>query len=531
MANVRFFISSDSITRRECVVITKGLFGWEPEREQIFFRHTPKSAFRFVGVEFTDVYALTDVCEEITVEVERRCAAAWEPYWMGTFVKTDCRFSVTDCYFQVTPKPIDDYKCLIDKWEIERSVYGAGAVVEVLPFIGQYELECCRVLDENPPDPETAPCGGFVIGTQWCLESFTLEGGEGGFIGITCFDRIIAFGTCDGGVPVPPQDGEDWNFLAGSCPTPRFWRCPNGDAAVTAPLSYGRYFSDVLSYLVEETGCGLTVQSHFFDIGTPAGTPPDNEAYQYAVDYLQKMTMHQKSDVKRPNSSNASLAKVWQIKLKDLLDDLRVLFNVYFKIDGTDLIVEHLSFFEGVAGLDFSTANILQDFEWDSETPIRERWIYFDELCSAFFYPGILDYECGSQKKEYRLKVFSCDLKWISDIDNADLIQDAGFVLLSNQEIGGDLIVNNGNRPLGFPALLASVHRFGRPFEDYEENGDAQTALSVRKLRKLQPFTQKVACDAGFDPSDIIATPLGNSEVALATENLYDCTINFQLNF
>ena len=52
-----------------------------------------------------------------------------------------------------------------------------------------------------------------------------------------------------------------------------------------------------MEYLMLQSGCGLTVQSDFFNINPP-GLNPSNSAYDKAFLELQELVVFQKSDIK-----------------------------------------------------------------------------------------------------------------------------------------------------------------------------------------------------------------------------------------
>jgi hypothetical protein len=513
MGKVKYTIESDNIALTDINVIRAGLFQAKQDQEQVYYRITVKGDLTLDGAGYALLFGLVDACEVVQIKCLRSCEGVYTDYWIGYFTKFDCTFDEGRCTVSVKPKTDDKYKCIIETWEKVRNVFGVA--ISNVPILGTYQTVVCPSL----------PCAAIMDGT-WCLDEFTG--------GAYWYHRIVANGTCSGATPVPPDTFYTWTQVPGSsCPTPQFYRCPDlaGDDKIS-PYKYGRRMDDVLQYLLDQTDCGLTVVSSFFGIGTPEGSPPSNIAYIYATKWLKNLTIHQKSDVKRPNASENSTAPAWDMKLKDLLDDLRLMFNVYFVIDGTDLILEHISYFEQTEGLDLSGLNIKKRYSYNQEAPKTEKWQYLDNFSSSLFASPTLTYECGNNDVEYRLKLFSTDIGVIDDPLYADVIGDAGFVLISNKPgTGGNYIINELNFPLSFPDLLENLHRHNRPFDTYATApASTVTALSVKKIRKLDMVTTSHCCtDPAFNPDEMIVTSIGDAVVESVDVDLVRDTLQLSL--
>jgi hypothetical protein len=280
-----------------------------------------------------------------------------------------------------------------------------------------------------------------------------------------------------------------------------------------------------------QTGCGLTVRSHFFGINATHTGPPSNDAYDYATDHYQNMTVHQKSDVKRPDASNPALTVAWKMKLQDFLNDLRVLFNAYWKIDGTDFIIEHISYFESGAGQNHTTTPQKLEYKYDAETPRREKFFFMDESASSFFAGYDITYDCGEGIRENRCQLFSTDVSYIRDELNQDKITDEGFVLVCNLLDGSTHYVDEFNQPLSWTNLHDKLHRHNRPFLTGTMNDTAETFETTQHIKKQTPFSVSNCCSDTFDPADYVTTPLGNGYVDEATKNLFKDRITLNLAY
>jgi len=168
----------------------------------IFYRRKFNGTLRFIGDDYDILYMVEQIdrCTELILTIEQRDsgAATWHEYWVGYFSTTDGNFDLDNCFFEVTPKPYDDYKIFDEKGDDEFNLFSVAAA----------------------PAQNT---------------------------NTTVFDR-------------------------------------------------GRWLMDLIRYIANEISNGITVQSCFFELDTSYITNTDN-VYRY-------VTIFQKSDVKRPTSSN-----------------------------------------------------------------------------------------------------------------------------------------------------------------------------------------------------------------------------------
>ncbi|MCB0541899.1 MAG: hypothetical protein KDC70_00190 [Saprospiraceae bacterium] len=530
MSQVRIKISSSNITETVVDAVWDGRITHKLERDRIYHLSSLKSEITLYGDDFTLVEGLADDCERISVVVEVFCGGSWvEHSWSGYFTKFDCKFDYVRCSLTAKVKTDDLYDCLLKEWNDEINIYsGTGSTIVTRAFAGTYIAGqgCCKYCS---PSFTLAPCNDFSL-TDYCAQPVVVTQPSSGYCAgqylvTTCYHRVLGVGTPT--TPPPYGDPGDWTYISGN----DWWRCPDFSEITVGVLQYGRRFDAVLEYLVAQTGCGLTVRSHFFGINATHAAAPSNDAYTYADEHYQDLTVHQKSDVKRPDSTNPSLSFIWDMKLKDLLADLQTIFNVFWKIDGTSLIIEHVSYFGQTAGGDYSTRKMPRTLEYDSEAPNKEVFVWSDRQCSTVFEGDPIEYDCGNGEVERRVTLFSTDVGFIRSEQNHDIISDENFVLVSNKLDGSDYWVSNFNRALGWQNLHDNLHRHYRPFTSGSLNGSSETFLSTQAIKKQPSFTVPNCCDSGFDPGDYVTTPLGNGTVQEATENLKQDTVELQLNY
>ena len=120
------------------------------------------------------------------------------------------------------------------------------------------------------------------------------------------------------------------------------------------------------------------------------------------------ITVAQKSDIKRPTSSNPATAAntTWN----DFMNILKTMFNVYWIYDGVNVIVEHYSYFSKTAGLDLRTQAIAvksNKYSYDKPEMPKYENSYGQRLHIAFVgVPIWYDSPCVSSKtREYTVPV------------------------------------------------------------------------------------------------------------------------------
>lgn len=513
----RWKIESDSISAVVVNPTWSGEIDKSLENDAVFFR-AKSGELKFQKEDYTTIKDAPD-CELIEVYLEQKCDASWVEQWRGTFTTYDCKFDENKCVARVTPKPKDGYVCLMDGWEIDRQI-GYGSPVSVRPFGGTYHVGfCCS--DCIPS--ASAPPSGPVCATpdDWCYmgsEYSPAPCPDGEERWMSCFHRIIGVGT----PTTPPPYGTGWTYISGN----DWWRCPDGDEIAAPPFDQGRFFNERIEFLVDELGCGLTVRSHFFGINATHTAPPSNDAYDFATANLQALQIHQKSDIKRPFATNPARDFVWKMNLKKLLEDFRVKFNVFWMIDGTDMIIEHISYFSETIGLDMTTSNIAIEYgKQEASAPNIEyfKWMDAEATFTETHRGWPISYgDCGEGKKENRVNYFSNDIFYISTVENQEEIADAGFCLIATEEVDGENVIIGNNECLGWEQLHENLHKHRRFFLEGNMNDTpATTFLSTIKTRKLNEFTVKVCCDDDFSLLDSIDTLAGEASVQKASFNYF----------
>lgn len=515
MSVVRIKIESDSVSELVVFPTWSGSIEQSREDDSVFYRSKLTGDFRFTGAEYNVIKGVPD-CELIEIFMEELCGSTWSEKWRGYFTTYDAQFNDTNCVAVVRPELKDRYKCFFDQIDTEY-VFSAVDANVVKSIQGAYKAgaNCCTdIIDDSDPTPTDPVC---AVPANYCFDKNTrYDQPLSPFSIITsCFHRIQAVGT----VTDPPPFGTGWTHIALGL----WWRCPLPGEVVLGNLRYGRMLTETLDYLALQAGCDFSVRSHFFGLRNTHPAAPVNDAYAYATEYLQTLTIHQKSDVKCPDCSNEAESFVWKITWKKLLDDLRMMFNVYWKITPeNDFILEHISYFEAVEGLDLTAKNIELEYgKGETSAPNIEKFFWADNAAFSPEHAGLpISYgDCGNGTKEHRVNLFSNDIFYIRQVENQAEIADTGYCLVCTLEIDDVLYVRDNNNPLGWEMLHENLHKHNRYFTEGEMNGVAATFETVRRSRKLKPFNTQVDCADDFTPEDFITTPGGEATVSRVITN------------
>lgn len=539
MAEIRFFIDCDTLGGWTAVTpINSGVFEYKREKDSMYISVTLKNELVFKGADFTTVEALP-LLEEITVKAERRCGGTWSEYWRGYFYLINSKVDYDICTIRTQPKTDDVYPRFLEQWSEKVNFYTVP-VVTVKPIDAFYEVQCCQAINYAgvPPAPFQT-CFDMGDPGDWPFPPVSdvveLDPVDAlTYTRTTCWHRVIAAGTCSGATPVAPPYGDGWVIMStgNNCPTSSEWRGNPYYATTISELNYGRSLNAVLEDMAGAYDSLTGIVSDFFNIN-PDATAPSNDAYDFAIANLQKLTIHQKADVKRPFSSNPSLSISWEASFKDILNDLSVLFNVGWTITAAgELRIEHYSYFlDALGSWSISSDSMKRQLEGNSaELPKREIFTYADELASEYFLGYPVVYATGKDDREQRCTLISTDVGYIQETDNLDSIKDEGFCLVSCYEISGQRYVSDFNRPLAFSELHDALHRHNRAFEEAMSfNGGGVTVFDHWVKNRKQPsFTIGADCGDVPDLNQEAVTSLGTGEIESLDHDIVNC--NYKLN-
>ena len=283
---------------------------------------------------------------------------------------------------------------------------------------------------------------------------------------------------------------------------------------ISGSVTYNRnkWLMDVIEALAEEINPSVNILSGFF---TNEINPATLEANQ-----LRYLTIAQKSDIKRPTSSDP--ATMAMTSFLEIMGILNVMFNVYWVVDGDDLRIEHYSYFSGSAGQDLRGERLSEatnKYSYAKEAiPKFERFNSMESFGRDFI--GVpIRYESLCANQDPDSNTVESSVPVTTDIEfiqaEPDAISDRGFVLMANYQISGTYYVSFGfgiltddvkrNMPLSWSHLHNNYFRHERALPQGFVNNSLITFFSSQK-NKLQSLSA-IVCD-DFDPSQYITTPL-----------------------
>lgn len=564
MAGYRITLSSATSgtipASTEMKPLFSGEFTYKLESGELFYKKELKEKLRFplqADYTFLKAQETADECEKVNILIEKLCGGVYTEEWRGDFTMFDATVNDSRCFIEVEPKPIDEYACYEDiKDEEVNAFFATNPKVISTAIGGTYQTVECSGVRSGVGFAEWVDYFNLDLWFDGCLagatsytvrenkliingtdysKEFPYNETEPFDISVTTtWHREIITSNCVGGACVVPTLGTGWNLLTDDCVGSgecTYYREPvSGLSEPLGDYSNGVLFNDVVTSVVNALACDYVVKSDFFNIN-PVGDAPVNTEYAYAESYLQNMTFHHKSDIKRRNSTNPTTSEAWDFTPEDFFSDLKDLFNVYVVIKNGVFIIEHYTFFTSVVGADDTSVNMLKQVERDGEVKKKLTYKYLDEVGNTAFANGVIRYNCGNDNDERKLKLFSMDLAYIQDTTNADRVSDDGFVLISNTLFNGGYIINNDNQPLAWKNLLPSLHLAGAMFPTGTINGAVTTFTSVIPYINQEPYFLTLCCGDTFNPEELRTTWRGNGKVKNATHNIITGKLEIELSY
>jgi hypothetical protein len=301
----------------------------------------------------------------------------------------------------------------------------------------------------------------------------------------------------------------------------------NGNPADDEDYTHCRMFIDVIEYLTDQLIPGALVDSTFFESANNPVTLTTNR-YNY-------LTIAQKSDIKRPDSTNP--ATVGMMSFNQVMAICRCM-NLYWDlvlVAGVLTVrVEHVSFWPLTAGPDIRTQKIARGtnkYRYLNETmPKYEKFSWMEAGNVDFIGEPIwYNSDCVNQDSEsntvdHNFASVTTDLEYIrdcvADSDSEPLISDDGWVLLANENRTGVLYIwfnesiyylgsyTYANADLSWFYLHFLFWQHDRQLITGYMNGLAETFTTARKVKQQEC---SIATCADFDPMEYLTTELGET--------------------
>lgn len=264
------------------------------------------------------------------------------------------------------------------------------------------------------------------------------------------------------------------------------------------------------------------------------------------------LLLFQKSDVKRPNVSNDATKAL--MSFETLFNFFVEAYNMRWKIEGTTIRFEHVSYFTKDSGFDLTLpkyadfVKAIRHYSYDNtQIPSREEYKWMEAGVGDFQGVPIIYDECQTQvsrsnKKTHALDKFTTDIELCLSNPDSDSsnVSDDGFVVIACNEIAGELyviteasILTTGshamNNSLAWAQLHRDYHKYDRPLKHGNMNNVDTTFFSVKPTKKGEKITIPLCCDDLFLPENTIKTALGIGIVDKASYSFRDNTLSLEL--
>ena len=412
---------------------------------------------------------------EIVITIYKDAVLDYEGYF---YIK-DGDIDVNNGIYVIKATTDDDYSEFLQLLDNDVDIIDAsGAYNATLTHTTETQSEIGTIID--PPD--FAPSGSWVRGTgatntRWYREKSLYNDINNEFdaSGIPYqgyyYFPILTFPISD----IPPYGaGMTLNFSFPNC------------FLLTERIQY------FLDQLLGSISLSLTFVSKLF-------TDSPNYVTGESTNMLPYTLINQKTDTKDPDATNKATKGV--ITFNQLMSDLKAMFDVRWYIDGTDLIIEHESwFYNGLAKSFIKTAEInltddakytdagsqklfiedtqnyisakVEDVKSETIKFIDEDGIDFRSVFFKIEYDTLAD---KAMNKKHTVAFISTDVG--KAINNPDDIENDGFYLFNCEEsIGGvssiiereedytnTLTDNIANAAFSVKWLLHDYYEYGRP--------------------------------------------------------------------
>lgn len=299
----------------------------------------------------------------------------------------------------------------------------------------------------------------------------------------------------------------------------------NGIAADDEKYTHCRMFIDVIEYLVNQLIPGALIDSTFFENANNPVTLTTNH-YNY-------LTISQKSDIKRPDSTNpATIGMISFNQVMDICRCMNLYWDIVLDIGVLTVRIEHVSFWPLTAGPDIRNQKITKGtnkYRYLNESmPKYEKFTWMeagheDFIGNPIWYnSGCVNQDPTSNTVEYNFNNITTDIQYIrdcvADSDSEPLISDSGWVLLTNELRGADLYiwfnVNSAlselvcNIDMSWYYLHKCFWMHDRQLITGFMNGNAETFYTARKVKQQE--CSIVNC-SDFDPMEYLTTELGET--------------------
>ena len=306
-----------------------------------------------------------------------------------------------------------------------------------------------------------------------------------------------------------------------------------------------KYFEKVILYLAQKSNPNIVgIISNFFQINPtgPFNVPGATNNYQYLVFCAL-------ADIQEPIPSN--LTKKCMVKFFDVMDDLQVLFDVFWDIDDNGYLrIEHRYTLESSSStLNLSTSPFLNnklEYTYDLQDYVKEEiWtIAGHSEAAKITYGGLANIKKASNTKQYSTRIIHTD--YFARFNSGDSERGL-FLFATNGGIGtfGNwrmLSDTFGYQYLNPGFLVKQLHKYNRPdlhgiFHAYQ-NTNTYTAESggivlsgKRPILVQKDLTAPLCCGDELSPNMQVITPMGQGIIEEAAFSSKDSMIKFTAKY
>jgi len=597
ISKYRFTLTHPTAGSRTGTPIIGDLLLAGSQENRFVWRTELSTELLFSSADYDWLYAIeqgSDRCEKIELLIEVSSNDTWETFYTGYLTCENGQWNIDDCRVTLPASIEDDYTCILEGQDEEVNILDDTTKYTASVLVGYLEATTCEETNYTGPTTPvfsdlTAIDNCITPGEGWVfLRSYYFLPGGGGNINRTTWVRERVDGSTsqpfgEGWINISPGTwvrepilSDDYTVAIDNWPvaapgTTLEWdaykqvigaqiqRDETGDIVddqgflELEPTADGGYLyykpdeydnairlEDVLNELNPCAGT-YTIRSDFFRINE--GTLPITDPYVAAADGFEEILVWQKSDIIRPDSDfNARKGiTTWE----EFMEYLQIIFNVQYRIEATVIRIEHVSFFEGDDGLDFTAlyANSIykrNNYSYNNvNKPLYERFEWMDDVTPYFAGdPIIYDNACSNREdgseKVYRPREISTDVGYLARNEDQASLQ--GFVLgagFSDGSGGYYLDIESGyvNGHLSWTRLHDNYFTYARPQLAGNLNGSDVTFDSVVPSKRQEQITVQmdIATFLTWNPSQRIKTGLGWGEVESWQYSAKSCKLDVNL--
>ena len=572
--NYKYFLSTVAFGTAEVFPFGEGSLveNYSPYGDYIAdYKRTINGKMILKGADFNYINTVENSayrCDPINLTIQKKCGGVFVDWYQGLVKLIECEFNPEFCEVTLKVVPNDSYTCYEKKKEVELDLFPLVPDRKVLKIL--YPTSTLEFVDYTTTTIEfpLEYWGGAGVpedgGWKTWKTEYTFSGGI--HTNTTYFVRETRLIGCDFTLNDP------WILQSTTCPgsgrlyarnavlydyvnTREFdgsgilisqtqeFKVFGGATFGATEFDNGMRLADVLLAFANQ--CSLTIKSDFFQIN-----PEEASSTNYvtaAISKVRDMLVFQKSDIKRPNSGNATKCI---FKWEDFLNNLCILFNLKWKISAGVMIIEHVSFFTKNPGLNLVGNSFLRfknSYTYDNNK-IPEKEIFstkeFQRGTDFEGLPILYDNSCTSPiKKDYVVESLTTDLLYClnnpeasgGNVSDAGLflaaaeIEDDQYILITEQSIIGSGMYPNNS--LAWSQLLRDYHRYRRPFASGNMNGTDTLFFSVIPTKKGSKVSIPLCCGDTYNPLDLVETLIGSGEVEASSFSFKTGMLELELTY